>query len=243
VINLCRNPGQNRIGRFLTTVVKIWGRVFPLRRQQTLRGGLVAFTCQGERATDALSPSAFGISPGSCHVNLIDISYLPVYNHGMETDLEPIHRVLLDDAAERDRVTARRKLLADTLSRERYLTREDLIARVEAVLGKSCFGDAAWEDVFYRDMRVVKDAFRAAGHEVAYSRKKGQSGYYLEGEGAISQAVDQQIQGAVGEVDPEQIAVTRHLSPAERVQQGLSITHLAHRVTRFREQQREAGHG
>ncbi|MBS3750493.1 MAG: hypothetical protein KGY39_03200, partial [Anaerolineales bacterium] len=96
--------------------------------------------------------------------------------------MEPIHRVLLEDAAERDRVTARRKLLTDILSRERYLTREDLMARVEVVLRKGCFGDAAWEDVFYRDMRVVKDAFLAAGHEVAYSRKKGRSGYYLRGE-------------------------------------------------------------
>ena len=243
MIILCRAPRENRIGRFLTTVVKIWGRDSLWEKQQSLRDSLVAIKCHREQASDALPPSVSGSSPGSGYVNLIDISYLPVYNRGMETYLEPIHRVLLEDAAERDRVTARRKLLADTLSRERYLTREDLMSRVEAVLGKGCFGETAWEDVFYRDMRVVKDAFRAAGHEVAYSRKKGQSGYYLKGEGEVSQTVEQQIKGAVEEIDPEQVAVTRHLSPAERVQQGFSITHLAHRVTRFREQQREAGHG
>ncbi|MFO7943452.1 MAG: hypothetical protein R6U51_04035 [Anaerolineales bacterium] len=227
----------------MTKIVKMWGRVAFWGKEQTLRENLVVFSQGEEQDSGILFPPISRRSQGNGYVNLIDISYLPGYNQSMETDLEPIHRILLEDAVERDRVTARRKLLADVLSRERYLTREDLMARVEIVLGKGCFGEASWEDVFYRDMRVVKDAFRAAGHEVAYSRKKAQSGYYLREEGEISQRVEQQIKGAVEEIDPEQIVVTRRLSPAERVQQGFSITQLAHRVTRFREQQREAGHG
>ncbi|MFO7943918.1 MAG: hypothetical protein R6U51_06430 [Anaerolineales bacterium] len=243
MIVLCRNPHENHVKSLLTKIVNMWKRVVSWGKIQTLRENLAPFSQREKQDSGNLLPSTFGISQGNGKANLIDISYLPIYNQSMETDLEPIQRVLLEDAVERDRVTARRKLLADVLSRERYLTREDLVARVEAVLGKGCFGDAAWEDVFFRDMRVVKDAFRAAGHEVAYSRKKGQSGYYLEGEGEISQRVEQQIKGAVEEIDPEQIAVTRRLSAAERVQQGFSITHLAHQVTHYREQQREADHG
>lgn len=220
----------------------MWGRVVARGKKQGPEDVSIGTPHCKEQGSGALHPSISGVGPKNGRVNLIDISYLPFYNQGMEIDLEPIHRVLLEDAAKRDRVTARRKLLADILSHERYLTREDLMARVEAVLGRDCFGETSWEDVFYRDMRVVKDAFHAAGREVAYSRKKGRSGYYLQGEGAISQTVDQHIQGAVEEIDPEQIAVTRRLSPSERVQQGFSITHLAHKVTRYREEQREVGH-
>ncbi|RMD65485.1 hypothetical protein D6833_02900, partial [Candidatus Parcubacteria bacterium] len=70
----------------------------------------------------------------------------------MEPLPPPIGQALLHDAARRDLVTARRKALCEILWRERYLTREGLIARVEALLGKNCFGRSAWEDTFYRDM-------------------------------------------------------------------------------------------
>jgi len=176
-------------------------------------------------------------------VNLIDISGLLMYNESMETALLSAQQALLEDAARRDPVTARRKLLVEFLSRERYLTRTGLMARVEMVLGKGCFGDTAWDDVFYRDMRVVKSSLRAAGFDLAYSRSKERPGYYLKGEGELGQGVVRQIQGAVKEVDPKQVAVTRTLSPAERAQQGLSITNLAHRVTAYRRVQRGNGHG
>ncbi len=117
------------------------------------------------------------------------------------------------------------------------------MSRVEMVLGKGCFGDTAWDDVFYRDMRVVKASFRVAGFDLAYSRKKTRPGYYLRGEGEIGQAVAQQIKGAVDEVDPKQVAVTRSLSPAERAQQGISITNLAHQVATYRQAKRGTDHG
>jgi hypothetical protein len=161
----------------------------------------------------------------------------------MEEVFFPAQQALLEDAAQRDLVTARRKLLVEFLTRERYLTRFGLIDRVEMVLGRGCFGDTSWEDVFYRDMRAVKVSFRAAGFDLAYSRNKKRQGYYLKGEGELGQRVTRQIQGAVAEVDPKQVAVTRTLTPAERAQQGLSITNLAHQVTSFRKAQREIGHG
>lgn len=176
-------------------------------------------------------------------VNLIDISGLLKYTESMEEVFFPAQRALLEDAAQRDLVTARRKLLVEFLSRERYLTRSGLMDRVEMVLGKGCFGDASWEDVFYRDMRAVKTSFKAAGFDLAYSRNNERSGYYLKGEGALGQRVTRQIQGAVAEVDSKQVAVTRNLTPAERAQQGLSITNLAHQVTTFRKTQRERDYG
>jgi hypothetical protein len=49
-------------------------------------------------------------------------------------------QALLQDAASRDRTTARRACLVRILCFERYLTRTGLIARVERELGRGCFG-------------------------------------------------------------------------------------------------------
>ena len=94
--------------------------------------------------------------------------------------------VILRDAVRRDVTTARRAALLDLLWNERFLTRAQLIGRVERRLGKYCFGKAAWEDNFYRDMRVVKLAFGAAGFRLAFSRNRRRSGYYLLGQADLS---------------------------------------------------------
>ena len=155
-------------------------------------------------------------------VNLIDKSGLLFYNQGMEADFLLVQQALLEDAAQRDTVTARRKLLMEFLSRERYLTRRGLMSRVEMVLGFGCFGNASWEDVFYRDMKAVKKSFRAAGY---------------------GESVARQIKGAVEKIDPKQVEITRTLSPAQRVQQGLSITKLAQEVTSYRRSKQVVDHG
>lgn len=176
-------------------------------------------------------------------VNLIDKSGLLFYNLNVDTEFILVQQALLEDAAQRDLVTARRKLLVEFLSRERFLTRSGLMSRVEMVRGKGIFGKTSWEDVFYRDMKAVKKSFRAAGYDLAYSRNKTRSGYYLRGEGEIGQAAERQIKGAVDKIDPRQVEVTRTLSPAQRVQQGISITNLAHEVTAYRQAKEVSSHG
>jgi hypothetical protein len=42
------------------------------------------------------------------------------------------------------------------------------------------------------------------------------------------------IAGAVAEVDPHQVAISRRLTPAQRVQQALSMIELAERVAAYR---------
>lgn len=150
-------------------------------------------------------------------------------------------KVLLEDAAERDRTTARRRALLLILQHERWLTREQLIDRVEGQFGTGCFGEAAWVDTFYRDMRVVRRALRAAGFQVAYSRSLEQPGYYLRGQPAISAELARQLDGSVAEVDRAQIAVLRALSPRQRFQQGCSISNLSRQVVANRLQRRKPG--
>lgn len=142
--------------------------------------------------------------------------------------------VILQDAIQRDITTARRAALLQILWNERSLTRAQLIARVEYRLGRDCFGISAWEDTFYRDMRLVKQAFQAAGYLLEYSRNRGQAGYYLRGQPALLLEFKQMLKASSAEVDQRQIDIYRQLSPAVRFRQGCSISDTARNVVAYR---------
>lgn len=142
--------------------------------------------------------------------------------------------VILRDAIKRDLPTARRAALLEILWHERYLTRLQLIARVEFRLGRNCFGIAAWEDTFFRDMQVVKQALKAASYILLYSRNKSQPGYYLKGQPALSAELKQILRSSVAEVDQRQIDIYQRLSPAQRFQQGCAISDTARNAVAYR---------
>jgi hypothetical protein len=152
--------------------------------------------------------------------------------------LHAAHETLLQDAIKRDRTTARRAALLRILYSERHLTREQLITRVEGELGRGCFGDSAWQDTFFRDMKVIRQAFQAAGYELAYSRQAEKMGYYLRGQGAINAELSTVIQGCIAEVDAAQMLVLRTLHVAVKFQQGCSVSDLARQVVANRIRQR-----
>jgi hypothetical protein len=141
---------------------------------------------------------------------------------------------ILQDAIRRDITTARRVALLEILWNERYLTRAQLIARVELRLGKNCFGASAWEDTFYRDMVIVKQAFEAADYRLLYSRNKQQPGYYLEGQPALRSEIQQVLMGSAAEVDQRQLDIYHKLSFVERFHQGCSISDTARKVVAYR---------
>ncbi|MBI5823566.1 MAG: hypothetical protein HZB18_06020 [Chloroflexi bacterium] len=142
--------------------------------------------------------------------------------------------IILHDAIRRDITTARRAALLQILWNERYLTRAQLITRVEYRLGRNCFGTFAWEDTFYRDMRVVKQAFQVADSLLEYSRNKGEAGYYLRGQPALSLEFKQLVKASAAEVDQRQIDIYRQLSPASRFRQGSAISDTARNVVAYR---------
>jgi hypothetical protein len=150
------------------------------------------------------------------------------------TSYRKAQEYLLQDAMQRDLTTARRAALLETLWHERYLTRSQLMARVGMRLGKNSFGASAWEDTFYRDMHVVKQAFKAAGHVLSYCRNRLQPGYYLKGQPALSAELRQVLLSSAAEVDPRQIDIYHKLSPAQRFQQGCSISDAARNVVAYR---------
>ena len=139
----------------------------------------------------------------------------------------------LRETARQNLPTARRSALLRLVWQESYLTREGLVSRVEALLGRGCFGQAA-RKTFARDIAVVRQVLAEAGHRLTYSRGDGREGYYIEGRPVLDERLQRQIAGAVAEVDPRQIAILRRLSPSQRIQQARSMIELAERVAAYR---------
>jgi len=123
----------------------------------------------------------------------------------------------------------RRKRILRFLYNERYLTRKGLSSRLEMALG-----DVPSWLAFILDMWFICKAFQAAVYQLTHSWKGDRRGFYLRVEGDLSPEMERAIQGAVVEVDPKQVEITRRLTPAQRAQQGLSLTNLAHSVVRYR---------
>ncbi len=142
--------------------------------------------------------------------------------------------VVLHDAIQRDITTARRSALLQILWNERFLTRVQLMTRAEYWLGRHCFGSSAWEDTFYRDMRVVKQAFQAVGYQLEYSRHREHPGYYLNGQPALSPEFKQLVKASASEADQRQIDIYHRLSAAARFQQGSAISDAARKVVAYR---------
>jgi hypothetical protein len=149
--------------------------------------------------------------------------------------------IIFQDTVRLDLTTARRVALLELLWNERFLTRAQLIARIEQKLGKDCFGKSTRRDKFYRDMRIVKKAFQAAGFQLVFSRSKQRGGYYLAGQPALSPEFAQLIKSSAAEVDPRQIEIYHTLSSADRFHQGCAISDAARHVVAFRILQENPG--
>ncbi len=172
-------------------------------------------------------------------LHLVWITGEVVYNKdmGLNMDIRMDNAILsLDQTVGGEVARVRRKHLLEFLYHQRYLTWKGLSWRLERTLGADC----SWWSIsllaFILDIWFVRKAFLAAGYKLGYSWKGERKGFYLRGEGEISQELSIVISGAVSKVDPKQVEITRRLSPAQRVQQGLSITNLSHKVVRYRKE-------
>ena len=145
----------------------------------------------------------------------------------------------LRQMAEEDLTTARRTALLRLVWEEAYLTRQGLIARVEAFLGRGCFGPSPCS-AFRRDIAAVREALARAGHRLRYSRQRGRRGYYVEGRPHLDERLQHLIAGAVAEVDPRQMAIYRRLEPSQRVWQAAHLSDWLRRVSERRRQWRQA---
>jgi hypothetical protein len=76
---------------------------------------------------------------------------------------------------QQDMVSARRAALIDLLADGRPHRREELWEAVEGQLNRDCWGSRP-EETLWRDLGVL----RAGGLRIAYSRRAGVEGYYLQ---------------------------------------------------------------
>jgi len=132
----------------------------------------------------------------------------------------------------------RQAVLLRLLWQESYLTRQGLVTRVEALLGQGCFGPVP-RHMFQRDIAWLRRVLADAGYRLAYSRRSDWPGYYIIGRPRLDERLRQLIAGAVAEVDPQQIAASRQLTPAQRLQQAQSMIRLAEQVAVYRLRQQQ----
>ena len=130
---------------------------------------------------------------------------------------------LLEDAIERDVVTARRSTLLRLVWQESFLSGAGLIARTEAVVGRGCFGAAA-AATFRRDIRALKALLKRSGFSLRFSRRAGRGGYYVVGRPALAPGLAANIEAGLRDVDPQQVALAARLTPADRVQQAARLS-------------------
>jgi hypothetical protein len=170
-------------------------------------------------------------------LHLVWITGEVVYNKDMDSRLEKAsHFLKLMPGG--DAARTRRKNLLRILYHERFLTRKGITWRLKGVLGDDCTRWDLSRITFFIDVLFVRRAFSVLGYQLSYRCDGERKGFYLRGEGELSPEIIRAIRGAVNKVDPRQVEITRNLTPAQRVQQGLSLTNLTHNVVRYRNEAR-----
>jgi hypothetical protein len=122
-----------------------------------------------------------------------------------------------------DMVTARRAALIDLLSEGRPFRRQEIWEAVMARIGRSCWGKRPHETL-WRDLR----ALRNGGVRVAYSRRPGVEGYYLQ---------YPPLKGPPPALEEtknwSQIRAIRHMSVGQKNRQAFAAAEFAYRQKRL----------
>ena len=112
----------------------------------------------------------------------------------------------------------------------------DVAASLHApVLGLYGAADAG---ISPESIEQMRQALKAAGYQLAYSREPHRPGYYLIGQPPLGENLSRILDGSIAEVDPAQIAIWRKMSPAERFRLGCSISDTARQVVAYRIRER-----
>jgi len=154
----------------------------------------------------------------------------------------PIERWIsrLRDMAKHDLPKARQAALLRLIWQESHLTQAGLMARVEDLLRRGCFGPNPGA-AFQADIAVVRQVLADAGHQLqlTWGDEPKQTTYYIKGRPLLDEQLQKLIAGAIAEVDQNQIAISRRLTPAQQFRQGISMTRLAEQVASYRLLQRQ----
>jgi hypothetical protein len=116
-----------------------------------------------------------------------------------------------------DMVAARRAALIDILADGRPHKREELWEAVEEQLDRDCWGSRL-EETLWRDLGVL----RAGGLRIAYSRRAGAEGYYLQ-----FPPLAQPSSHPWEPVDATHVAAIRSMSVAQKNRQAFAAAAFA----------------
>lgn len=116
-----------------------------------------------------------------------------------------------------DVVAARRAALVDILADGRPHKREELWEAVGAQLDRDCWGTRP-QETLWRDLR----ALRAGGLRIAYARRAGVEGYYLE-----FPPLAQQLAHPRQPVDATYVAAIRSMDVAQKNRQAFAAAAFA----------------
>lgn len=127
----------------------------------------------------------------------------------------------------------RRSLLARMIWQVSYQSNTGLIENVAYLIGRRTWGEKP-RATLAEDICALRQAFATVGYHLAYSRHSVHKGFYLHGRPLLDPQLERRMIGAMAEIDPAQMAITRKLSVADRVAQALSMMDAAEQAGVYR---------
>ncbi|MFN8489095.1 MAG: hypothetical protein U0350_16020 [Caldilineaceae bacterium] len=116
----------------------------------------------------------------------------------------------------------RRSLLARMIWQVSYQRSTGLIENVAYLIGWRTWGEKP-RATLAEDIRMLRHALATAGHHLAYSGQPNHKGFYIRGRPLLDPQLERRMIGAMAEIDPVQMEITRQLTPAQRFAQAMSM--------------------
>jgi hypothetical protein len=141
-------------------------------------------------------------------------------------------------AATLDPAALRRSLIARMIWQVSYQRSPGLLANVAYLLGWRTWGEQP-RTTLAADICMLRRALEAAGHHLAYRIDPANRGFYIRGRPALDPQLERRMKGAMAEIDPAQMVITRRLTTAQRFAQAMSMIEFVTNAGAYRLQQRQ----
>lgn len=127
----------------------------------------------------------------------------------------------------------RRSLLARLIWKVSYQGETGLIENIAYLIGRRTWGEYP-RATLAQDICALRHALATIGYHLTYSNRPVHKGFYIRGRPLLDPQLERRMIGAMAEIDPVQMAITRQLSVAARVAQALSMIDAAEQAGVYR---------
>ena len=132
----------------------------------------------------------------------------------------------------------RRSLLARMIWQVSYQRSIGLIENVAYLIGWRTWGEKP-RATLSADILILRQQLAAVGQRLAYSCQPDHKGFYVRGRPLLDPQLEQRMIGAMAEIDPVQMEITRRLTPAQRFAQAMSMIDFVTKAGVHRLRQRQ----